>query len=94
MPSKDEIIVAMEKLAIKLSMCHKNSETALFVDRELEVLKTCDGLAFHNKLQYFFNTAPVIKLSDSISFSESEKTFWDAVFEYKQLGNYDWIASE
>lgn len=94
MPSKDEIIAAMENLAIELNRYHKNSETTLFVCQELEVLKRSNGLAFHNKLQYFFNTAPVVKLSDGISFSEVEKALWDSVFEYKQLGNYNWIASE
>lgn len=94
MVSKDRLIETMEKLSIELNRHHTHSETARFVSQELEVLKKSSGLAFPNKLQYFFNNAPVVKLSDSISFSEAEKELWNCVFEYKQVGNYNWIASE
>ncbi|KLI77037.1 MULTISPECIES: hypothetical protein [Lacticaseibacillus] len=94
MLSKDKVISVIEKLSIELNRYHKNSEIARFVSQELETLKKSNGIAFPNKLQYFFNNAPVIKLSDSISFNEAEKEVWNCVFEYKQLGNYNWIASE
>ncbi|QPB55682.1 hypothetical protein [Lacticaseibacillus paracasei] len=94
MESKNQIIAAMEKLSIALNAGHQNSETARLVTQTLEILRKTDGPAFPSKLQYFFNYAPTVKLSDNFSFSETEKALWNDVFSFKQLGNYGWVASE
>ncbi|MDE3281262.1 hypothetical protein LTZ17_00950 [Lacticaseibacillus casei] len=93
MVSKNEVVQAMERLNNALTESHSNSETAKYVLQALKDIKKSEGVSFYATLQAFFNMAPSIKLSDGFVFSETEKTLWDKIFSFKQLGNNLWGAS-
>lgn len=92
MVNRDEVIKAMQDFSSVLNTYHSNSATAHFVSETLVDLKKKDGAAFTGSLQYFFNKVMVVKLSDNITFNDTEKVCWHKVSSFKQLGNNLWGA--
>lgn len=93
MESKNKVIESMEKLNAELEKSHKDSELAIYVSQVLKELKKSDGVAFTGVLQYFYNRAPIVRISDNVKFSTNEEALWNEVFSFVQLGNNLWGAS-
>ncbi|KRN96084.1 hypothetical protein [Companilactobacillus kimchiensis] len=87
MVDKNEVIKVMKSLSLEMNKQHKNSQTAQYVEETLVELEKSEGVAFTGTLQYFLNRAPVVKLSDSITFTEKEKALWHEVRSFNDLGN-------
>ncbi|AMV63108.1 Hypothetical protein ADU72_1067 [Pediococcus damnosus] len=92
MEFRNEAIFAMKDLSVELNKYHYGSETAKYVRETLAELQKNEGVAFTGTLQVFFNRAPVVKLSESVEFNESEEKLWRNVFSFNNLGNNLWGA--
>lgn len=93
MVDKTSIINSFTDLSIELEKRYRGTETANFVNETLIELKKSEGVAFTGCLQYFFNKAPVIKLSENIKLNDQEKVSWRKAFSYNDLGNNLWGAN-
>lgn len=90
MISKIEVTNTMQELSALLNENHPGSETSHFINETLKELQKSEGVAFTGCLQYFFNKAPVVKLSEGITLNKKEKAVWRKVFSFNSLGNNLW----
>lgn len=93
MEDKTQVVNALNELSQSLNKYHEDSITAQFVNESLQEIQKSEAVAFTGALQYFFNKAPVVKLSDGIILNNEEKRLWREVFSYRALGNNLWGAS-
>ena len=93
MVNKTSVINSFSDLSLELDKRYRGTETVNLVNETLIELKKSEGVAFTGCLQYFFNKAPVIKLSENIKLNDQEKVSWKKVFSYNDLGNNLWGAS-
>ncbi|CCI86781.1 hypothetical protein [Lactobacillus gigeriorum] len=93
MVPKKEILALMNTLNVEINYFHPGTELAKYVKATAKELTKSDGVALTGLLQQFLNQAPVIKLSDKITFTPTEKKLWDKLFSYNKLENNLWAAS-
>lgn len=93
MVSKEDVIKVMREFSSALNQYHKNTATSQFVHETLLELQKSEGVAFTGQLQYFFNRINIVKLSDNITYNDTEKASWKRLSAMNNLGNNLWGAS-
>ena len=93
MVSKDVIITILTEFVTLLNKTNPHSQFTNLLTVSLYTLNSSNGGAFTGQLQYFFNHAPLVHLSDNLTFLRQEEILWNKRLSLYKLGNNLWGAS-